>query len=344
MKSLGFRTYLFKRVINTIILVLFVIVLNFAIFELLPGTQGTIANLIQNRYTSPQAIRQLEVQYGICSSFDAAGKCIPANVWDKFTSYFVRMITFNFGTSQQTGDTVLYDMITTGRLENTLLLVGVATTLALIIGTFLGVIAAARRGRALDSGWVTVSMTTTSLPTFFMGLMLILIFTQFLGWFPGGGVTPANWIISTPPLLTQILVRLKYMFLPVTTLTLFLYGGNLLLARATMGEALTEDYITTARAKGLSERVVLFKHALKNASLPLVTNAALSFGFIVSGAIITETVFNWDGLGLWLFHAIGWKDYPVMQAMFYIAALSVILANLGSDLVYGMLDPRIKYE
>jgi len=111
-----------------------------------------------------------------------------------------------------------------------------------------------------------------------------------------------------------------------------------------MLEALSEDYITTARAKGLPERTVLYKHALKNASLPIVTSAALNFGFILSGAIITETVFAWDGLGYWLYNAINWKDIPVMQAMFFIIALCVIVANFGADVLYGLLDPRIKYE
>ena len=111
-----------------------------------------------------------------------------------------------------------------------------------------------------------------------------------------------------------------------------------------MQEALSEDYIVTARAKGLTERAILFKHAFKNASLPLITNAALSFAFILSGAIITETIFNWNGLGLWLFNSIGYKDFPVMQAMFFLIALSVIGANLISDIVYGIVDPRIKYE
>lgn len=116
------------------------------------------------------------------------------------------------------------------------------------------------------------------------------------------------------------------------------------MARATVMEALSEDYITTARAKGLPERTVLFKHALKNASLPLVTAAALQFGFLLSGAIITETVFSWDGLGYWLYQAIGWRDGPVLQAMFFIIALCVIVANFASDILYGVLDPRIKYE
>jgi ABC-type dipeptide/oligopeptide/nickel transport system permease component len=109
-------------------------------------------------------------------------------------------------------------------------------------------------------------------------------------------------------------------------------------------ESLNEDYIATARAKGLPERTVLFKHALKNASLPIVTNAALAFGGLLGGAIITETVFTWDGLGLWIFRSIGYKDFPVMQAMFFIIALTTIAANFISDIVYGMLDPRIRYE
>lgn len=343
---MGFRIYLIKRLINTAILLVFVIVLNFAIFELLPGTQGSIANLIENPRVSPETLKHLEVVYGICSGFDSAGKCIPASVWDKFTVYFTRMVTFNFGTSQQTGAPVLYEIVNSGRLVNTLLLLGVSTAVALVIGIFLGVIAASRRGSLFDSSSVVVSLTTYSLPTFFMGLVFILVFAAILGWFPGGGVTPstAEWIKGQVPLTEQILVRMKYLFLPALTLTMFFYGGNLLLTRATMTEALTEDYITTARAKGLSERTVLFKHALKNASLPIVTNAALSFGTILSGAIITETVFNWDGMGSWLFKAIGWHDFPVMQAVFYIIALCVIAANLVSDILYGMIDPRIKYE
>ncbi|TMI18553.1 ABC transporter permease [Candidatus Bathyarchaeota archaeon] len=343
---MGFRLYLIKRLINTAILLVFVIVLNFAIFELLPGTQGSIANLIQNPRVSPDSLRHLEIVYGICSGFDASGKCIPASVWTKFTVYFTRMITFDFGTSQQTGDPVLYDIVNSGRLVNTLLLLGVSTAIALVIGIFLGVIAASRRGGLFDSSSVVVSLTTYSLPTFFIGLVFILVFAAILGWFPGGGVTPSTteWIKGQVPLTEQILVRMKYLFLPALTLTMYFYGGNLLLTRATMTEALTEDYITTARAKGLPERTVLFKHALKNASLPIVTNAALSFGTILSGAIITETVFNWDGMGSWLFKAIGWHDFPVMQAVFYIIALCVIGANLVSDILYGMIDPRIKYE
>jgi peptide/nickel transport system permease protein len=252
------------------------------------------------------------------------------------------MITLQFGDSQRTGRPVLADVGV--RLLNTLTLLGIATILSLAVGIFLGILAAHKRGGSVDSGMVTVSLTTYSLPTFFMGLLLILVFTQTLGWFPSGLVQPSGWILGPPSLLAQFLVRFQHLFLPALTLILFSYGSHLLLTRATMTETLTEDYITTARAKGLAERTVLLRHALKNASLPIVTNAALSFGGILSGAVITETVFAWDGLGLWLYNAITWKDFPVMQAMFFIIAICVIAANLISDIVYGMLDPRIRYE
>ena len=341
---MGLRGYLFKRTINTVILILFVITLNFIIFQLMPGVQGAIANLISNpRRVDSDAIDRLMRLYGICESV-VNGECIPAPLWTRFSKYMTNMLTLQFGDSFQTGKPVLHDMIESGRLVNTLTLLGIATALSLIIGTLLGVLVAAKRGSFFDSGWVITSLITFSLPTFWMGLMLIMVFAQQLHWFPSGGITPSRWILGTPPLLEQIVVRGRHLFLPALTLTLFFYGGNLLLTRATMLESLSEDYIITARAKGLPERTVLFKHALKNASLPLVTNAALSFGGLLGGAIITETVFNWDGLGLWIWNAIGWKDFPVMQAMFYIIALCVIAANFVSDIVYGVLDPRIKYE
>ncbi len=325
---MGLRAYLLKRLLNTVILVLFVITLNFIIFELMPGLQGAIVNLISNPKVNqnPAQKEALLKLYGLCQSF-VNGVCVPNPIQNRFATYFVNMLTFRFGDSFQTGQPVLHDMITTGKLENTMVLLGTATALSLLIGTLLGVLVASKRGSLFDSGWVTTSLVTYSLPTFYMGLIFILVFAQQLKWFPPGGVTPAEWAISLPPLPTQILVRIEHLFLPALTLTLFFYGG-----------------ITTARAKGVSQRSILFKHALKNASLPLVTNAALSFGGILSGAIITETVFNWDGLGLWIWQSIGWKDFPVMQAIFYIVALCVIAANFLSDILYGVLDPRIKYQ
>jgi len=346
----GLRGYLIKRTINTIILIVFVICINYVIFELMPGTQGVIDAINQNPHLTGEAktkyIFQEEQRLGlVCGG--TADKPISCPAWSKFGKYFVDMVTFNFGTSYKSGHLVVEDMIQSGKLVNTLSLLGVSSVLAIVIGIFLGTLAAKKRGSFLDSFSVTASLTTFSLPTFWIGLMLILVFSFWLGWFPPALVAPADWInpSKTPAnFWVSIPVRLQYLFLPALTLTLFFYGGYLLLTRATVMEALSEDYITTARAKGLSERTVLYKHALKNASLPLVTAAALQFGFLLSGAIITETVFSWDGLGFWLYTAINNKDMPVLQAMFFIIALCVIVANFASDIVYGMLDPRIKYD
>jgi len=342
---LGLRGFIAKRLLNTLILIVFVITVNFVIFELMPGVQGAILNLVSSprNNQNPTEVQRLLVLYNLCTGF-VDGKCVPKPVWDRFVAYFFNMLTLQFGDSFQTGNPVLHDMIQTGRLENTLLLLGISTVMSLLIGTLLGVIVARKRGTFIDSGAVTTSLVTFSLPTFWIGLVLIIVFSQNLNWFPPGSTAPAVWAFARPDLFNFVLGHTQYLFLPVLTLTLFFYGGHLLLTRASMLEVLSEDYITTARAKGVSERSIIFKHALKNAALPLITNAALSFGTILSGAIITETVFNWDGMGLWIFNSIGFKDFPVMQAIFFIVALCVIGANFISDILYGIIDPRIKYS
>jgi len=327
------RGYIVRRLVYTIVLTLFVIVLNWVIFQAMPGVQGAIAALQGNPRATPQGFITLQNRYGLNASPET-----------RFLNYFWSMLTFNFGNSYNTQHLVLTDMISSGKLANTLLLLGSSTVLSIVIGIFLGVLAARRRGGVVDNVAVTASLTTFSLPTFFMGIIFLSVFAIGLNWFPVGGVVPAGWEVASPPLLQQIIPRLQHLFLPMLTLTLFTYGGFLLLTRATMLETLNEDYIVTAKAKGLKERTILFRHALKNASLPLVTASALSFGAILGGAIITETVFSWDGLGRWLFIAIGSKDFPVMQAMFYILALATIIANFISDLVYGIIDPRVRYE
>lgn len=336
--ELSLRSFLVKRIAYTIVLVFFVIILNWIIFEAMPGVNGNLYSVLgQTGKLSPTAYQHQQDLYGLNKPY-----------WTQFYDYIKAMLTFNFGYSTQDNQAVVTEMINSGRLYNTLSLLGVSTVLAIVIGTVIGIIISKKRGSTSDSFWVTTSLTTFSLPTFFMGILLIYIFADALNWFPAGGVYPSTWdntnLNLRPDIFIQILVRLQYLFLPALTLTLFAYGGFLLLTRATMMEALSEDYILTARAKGLTERMVLFKHAFKNASLPIVTSSALAFGGVLGGAIITETIFNWNGLGLWLYRSIGYKDFPVMQAMFYLIALSVIAANFVSDLIYGIVDPRIRYE
>ncbi|NWG10801.1 ABC transporter permease [Candidatus Bathyarchaeota archaeon] len=277
---------------------------------------------------------------------------------ERYSRYIVNMLTLQFGRSARTGKPVVE--IIQEALPNTFLLMGFSTVLAIFIGILLGAVSAYKRGGAADTGLVFTSLITYSLPTFWMGMMFLIAFGLRLNWFPIGK-TVSYWTEYPtglpPPLfefqilsfsfrmpgLVELADRLWHLFLPAAVLVLFQYGGYLLLTRATMVEALSEDYIVTARAKGLQERVVLFRHALRNASLPIITSAAMAFGFMLSGAIITETVFSWPGLGGLTWEAIQLYDYPILHVLFYVIALCVILANFLADLMYGIVDPRIKY-
>jgi peptide/nickel transport system permease protein len=333
---MSLRSFLAKRILYTIVLVFFVILLNWIIFEAMPGVTGNLYSVLgQNGRLGPdQYNRQIQL-YGLDKDY-----------WTRFTDYLKAMLTFQFGFSYRDNTAVTTDIVASGRLFNTLELLGTSTIFSIIIGILLGIVVARRRGSKMDNFWVTASLTTFSLPTFFLGILLIFLFSFGLNFFPTGGNYPNSWDIAglAPGFWQQIPARLQYLFLPSLTLTLFAYGGFLLLTRATMMEVLSEDYILTARAKGLPERTILMRHAFKNASLPIITSSALAFGGILSGAIITETIFNWNGLGRWLFESVLFKDFPVMQAMFYLIALSVIAANFVADILYGVVDPRIRYE
>jgi peptide/nickel transport system permease protein len=271
----------------------------------------------------------------------------------RFGIYIKDMLTFHFGDNTPTvGGTVLGTVMQ--YLPNTLVLMGISTILSIIIGVVLGVIAAYRRGGLFDNVAVMGSLLTFALPTFWIGLICIFVFAVNFHILPPNGVLAYNmpawnslFFFGTKisiPSTTEITSRISHLILPCAVLTLVSFGGFTLLTRATMMESLTDDYILTAKAKGLKERTIIFKHALKNASLPIITSAAMSFGFLISGALITETVFDYKGIGWLTIHSIFVTlDMPALQAIFYIIALCVIFANFASDLLYGVIDPRIKY-
>jgi ABC-type dipeptide/oligopeptide/nickel transport system permease component len=356
--GMGFRSFLVRRIVIAIIMLFVVLSINYVLFFVMPGNPASL-------FTNPRVgigplvhnfTEILRARWG----FDQ-----PPQV--RYLLYLKNMLSWNFGDSLISGQSIASEMLP--RLWNTLELMGGSSILGILIGVSLGVLVAYKRGGKFDSSVVTASLITYSLPVFWMGLVLILIFTVNLGWFPSAGSFPYDWglpgrwpvpytvsaangtqwtgsmvlSVSMPGTLELLSGYLSHLMLPLITLTLFTYGGYLLLTRATMIEALTEDYISTARAKGVPERSVIFKHALKNASLPLITSAALAFGFMISGAIITEGVFSWPGMGRWIFQAIGFNDYSVLQSVFYIIAVLVILANIIADVLYGIIDPRIKY-
>lgn len=356
---MGLKGYIAKRITYSFILILFVITLNFVIFMLMPGdpTQAFLPPPGAGAPSGPEYeewINRLKQLWGLAD---------PLHV--RYVKTLKNMLTWDFGKTIQTRLPVAKEMMR--RMPYTLWLIGSATVLSAVLGIILGVYSAANRGGKADTSMVVSSLFFYSVPVFWLGMIFIYAFSLQLGWFPTGGAYPSEWVgekvprpftVSSNPSASALNLQLAidpraalefvsgyihHAILPVGTLVIFTYAGWLLLTRATMLDALTEDYVITARAKGVSERTVLFKHTLKNASLPLITSVALSFGFLLSGAILTETIYNFPGLGRWIWEAITMRDYPVLMPTFYVIALCVVAANFIADLLYGVIDPRIKY-
>lgn len=258
----------------------------------------------------------------------------------QFVLYIRNMLVFNFGNSFSEGFRPVIESIA-ARLPNTLLLMGTAAILTIVIGVITGLTAASKRGKPGDMGLVVSALTFYSIPTFWLGMMFILLLGFYIPIFPMGGTVSAP--IPEDPLIYALDVG-WHLVLPSLTLALVSFGGYMLVMRNSLIDVLTEDYIVTARAKGVDERTVLYRHALRNAILPLVTMIALTFGFLITGATLTETVFNWYGLGRLIFDSVMGHNYPVLQAIFYIMALTVIVANFIADILYGFLDPRVRYD
>ncbi|MFX1362969.1 MAG: ABC transporter permease, partial [Promethearchaeota archaeon] len=260
-----------------------------------------------------------------------------------FLSYLVNIFTFNFGISFSQFRPVSSMLLEA--LPYTLLLLIPATIGSVYVGMKLGARSAWNYGKKSDLSTLITSLVFYSMPIFWLGMFMILIFGFYLRLFPIAGVMSAQWLWVDPlsnPLLF-VLDILWHMFLPLLTLILFLFGGYYLIMRNTMLDTLTQDYIVTAKAKGASDRAIMYKHAQKNAMLPMITVIVLAFATIFSGAVLTETIFSWPGMGRLMYNAAVAQDYPVLWGTFSILAVLVVFANIFADILYGYLDPRIKY-
>ncbi len=222
------------------------------------------------------------------------------------------------------------------RLGNTLLLMGTSFVIAFALALLLGILAARRAGSRLDSLINLLCFAGVSVPTFWLALVLILIFAATLGWLPASGVATTGG--------GDLADRARHLALPVTTLTLASFGGYTRYVRAAMRDALAQNHIRTARAKGASEARVVFRHALRGALIPVATILALSFGGLVSGALVTETMFAYPGMGKLIYDAVMGNDYNLALAALLLAAATTMMANLAADLAYGWLDPRVTYR
>ncbi len=240
------------------------------------------------------------------------------------------------------------------RVPATLILTSVALVIWVTLAILLGVVAAVKRYSVFDQVVTFLAYIFYSLPTFWLGLMFIFFFAVTLRWVPAQGiVSPRNWPpFNTPQYWTDfgaepiaaVLDIAAHLILPVTVLVLVNIAGDSRFVRASMLEALNQDYVRTARAKGLHRRTVIMKHTFRNAMLPIVTNIALNLPFLFSGAIVTETIFSWTGMGLLFIEGVNARDYFLLMGLILITSVLVVLANLVADVVYAIVDPRIRYD
>jgi peptide/nickel transport system permease protein len=319
--------YLGRKVLQAIITIFFIIVLNFLLFRMVPGSPERV--LLRNPYLTAEKIEQVREDWGLNDPL------IP----DQLISYVRSTLIGDLGYSFKFRGQEVSEVIGS-RFWPTIILIGAAEAIAIVVGLALGSYAGWRRGGKVDRAGSGVSLILYSMPYFVIGMPLIIIFAAGLGWFPTSGMFTVGAAYASP--VDQLLDFLHHLVLPLATVSLGLIGGYSIIMRSSIIETRAEDYVTTARAKGLTDGRVLRAHAFPNAMLPMVTIIAINLGYVVGGAITAEVVFNWPGLGTLTVDALAARDYPVLQGIFLLLAVSVVIANLAADVVYGYLDPRVK--
>lgn len=338
--------YLLRKIGWAVLTILIVILLNFFLFRVLPGDPARMG--IRDPRLTRDAVEALRTRYGldkpVINCFQSLNPLERGDCWvnpaeTQFVIYVRNLVQGELGISYHTGRPVA-DMLQE-QLWNTLLLIGAGQILAIIVGMVLGIAAAWKVRTAIDYTALLASLTFWSLPTFWLGIILLFWGSNNLGLPTGGKSTVGT---NFPTLWAEWWDIGRHLFLPTLTYTIVFLGEYMLVMRSALLDVLSEDYILTAKAKGLSMFRILKDHALPNAMLPMVTIIALNLGFTVAGAIQIETVFSWPGLGGAIFTAVGRKDYPMLQGAFLLIAISVILANLLAELLYSYLDPRVSAE
>jgi peptide/nickel transport system permease protein len=319
------QRYIIRRLLQIFPTVFAIILINFMLIRLAPGDP---ARVMAGEMATPQNVEAIRVAFGL-----------DQPLWRQLLVYLQRLFQGDLGFSYNYLTPVTQLIL--DRLPQTVLLMLAANTLSIIFGTLIGAYAASRYPSRTDSTiWIT-SLAFYSMPIFWFGLLLIYVFARQLSLFPSGGMTD---IIARYTGWRAAADIAWHAVLPVATLTAYNLPIFVRIARASVIETMGEDYITTARAIGLSENRVFFRHALRNALLPTVTMAGLTLGFVLTGAVLTETVFSWPGIGLLLWQAISNRDYPVLMGIFLFASVSVVVASFLTDMVYAYLDPRVTFE
>jgi len=317
--------YLVRKVLQLVALLFAVIVFNFVLFRVLPG--DPIRLYARSGRLTPDVVDQLRAVFGL-----------DKPLWQQFLIYLNGLVHGDLGFSYTYRQPVA--QIVGARLVNTFVLLTAATIIVAALGIVLGVWAASRRGSKADSSIVISSLVTWSMPTFWTGMLLLFAFGVWFHVLPTTGISTP--LATYPSSLGPAIDVGRHLVLPTITLVLVDIGQFVLITRSSLVDVLTEDFVTTAKAKGMSRRRVVWGHAVRNGMLPVVTTTALYVGIVVGGAIQVETVFSWPGMGELTYEAVLRRDYPVLEACFLLFAVTVIVANFLADLLYRVLDPRVK--
>ncbi len=320
-----YALFITRRLIGSLIAILAIAALNFFLFRILPG--NPIQLLFRNPNLSMEQIKALEREFGL-----------DKPLYEQFILYLINFFKGNYGISFYYKTPVIDVLIP--RLINTLILLIPVTITALILGIFTGMYAAWKRGSKTDVSILTIAMGLYSLPTFWLGGILILVSLYFLKLPVSGMLTYGATYGSVWDYLSDFL---RHFTLPFLTLSLVTYGEFTIILRNAMIDVLTEDYVRTAIAEGFPTFRLLRRVALRNALLPTVSILAINIGLVVAGSVLTETVFAWPGVGRLIYDAIVHRDYPTLQGAFVIVTISVVVANFIADMLYGYLDPRVRH-
>jgi len=324
------RAYFLRKIANALLTIVLVASFNFFLFRIMPGNPARL--LLPKGRVSAAAIAQQEAAFHLN---------MPR--WEQFIYYWSDTARLKFGYSF--AFKVPVTQIIQERIWPTIILCGLGTLLATVIGMVEGVIAGWKRGKTFDTASTDISMIMYAMPTFWQCLLAIMFFSVALGWFPvGRESTPMAHFAMWGPIpldFTTLETLMYHITLPVIMFALGYYGEYHLIMRSSLTGVMKEDYVLTAQAKGLSSNSILWHHVVPNALLPTVSLVMMNLGFIVSGAILVESVFNWPGIGLLSFQAMDAHDYPVMQAVFLLGSVAVIVANLVADIMMYYIDPRV---
>jgi peptide/nickel transport system permease protein len=317
--------YVAKRVAFALVTVFVAVTLNFILFRAVPGDA-----------VSALRCRQCTAQF---KAYERKQLGLDKSKWEQYWLYLGDLVHGNLGSSLRTEKPVWGELWEP--IKNTLPMVALGTVFSILLGLTVGVVSAWRRGTAVDKIGLWSGLGFYSMAPQWLGLLMVLFVAGALGLPTSGIKDPTLGILSNPSWWDVLVDRLRHMILPALTIGLVLYGEYALIVRSAMLETLGEDYVLTARAKGLSNWATVWKHGLRNAMLPVITLVALSLGFIIGGFITVEYVFSYPGIGLAVVEAIDQRDYPILQGAFLLLTLSVIFFNLVADLLYFRLDPRV---